>query len=153
MIGREQREGYSATKGSEYSPRWYFDSPLIFVLTKRREGFESHLVLSLRLAFECPQHGLKRGIQFSKIIVSDSLLVAFQKQSDKYLITRRAVSHPCSWAEGKGYGDWQGPQKPSGRQTSWTLNCLIYSADKMHNKVSRGGNKIWSNQTTILTLI
>lgn len=152
MIGWEQREGYSATKGTEYSPKMVFWLYSYFLFLKRQEGFESHLVLSIRLAFECPQQGLKKGIQFSKIIVSDSLLVAFQKQSDKYLITRRAISDPCSWAGGKGYGDWQGPQKPSGRQTSWTLNCLIYSADKMH-KVSQGENKIWSNQTTILTLI
>lgn len=61
-------------------------------------SFQRHLALNIHSASDCPQQDQKRGIQFSKIIVSDNCLIPFQKQSDKYLITSQMISEPHSWA-------------------------------------------------------
>lgn len=78
---------------------------LCYTWSKNARVFQRHLALNIHSTFECPQQDQKRGIQFSKIIVSDKVLIPFQKQSDKYLITSQVISKPHSWAWQKATGN------------------------------------------------
>lgn len=78
---------------------------LYYTWFKKAKVFQRHLALNIHSTFECSHQDQKRGIQFSKIIVSDNCLIPFQKQSDKYLITSQVISEPHRWVWEKTTGN------------------------------------------------